>query len=191
VNLYLPSELTWSRSAGEVRVAQETGYPEIETSTLSFEMRQPAEFTLKLRVPAWSRDMSVKLNGVESGVACQPGNWAVLTRSWKSADKVEVRIPLHFRYQAVDRQHPKRVAIVRGPVVYALDFNYHDPAFELPDAEADLAKWLVPDGAPQVFRVARPDGRPVRLKFRPFYEFAEHFPYLMYFDLGTRAYALW
>jgi hypothetical protein len=49
----------------------------------------------------------------------------------------------------------------------------------------------VTDGSPNVFRVARPDGRPVRLKFRPFYDFAEDFPYLMYFDLNKQPYALW
>ena len=42
-----------------------------------------------------------------------------------------------------------------------------------------------------VFRVQRPDGRPVRLKFRPFYDFAEEFPYLMYFDRNASPYALW
>jgi hypothetical protein len=93
--------------------------------------------------------------------------------------------------EAVDAQHPDRVAIVRGPVVFALDYNYHDPAFELPKTAAELNRWLIADETPSVFSVRRPDGRPVRLKFRPFYEFAEQFPYLMYFDRNRPAYALW
>jgi hypothetical protein len=76
-------------------------------------------------------------------------------------------------------------------VVLALDYNYHAPAFELPRDEADLPKWLGADGSPAVFRVTRPDGRPVRLKMRPFYEMAEDFPYLMYFDLDREPYPLW
>jgi hypothetical protein len=32
---------------------------------------------------------------------------------------------------------------------------------------------------------------PVRLKLRPFYQLAEEFPYLMYFDLDTQRYGLW
>jgi hypothetical protein len=39
--------------------------------------------------------------------------------------------------------------------------------------------------------VNRPDGRPVRLKVRPFYQVQEEFPYLMYFDLDAEPYPLW
>jgi len=55
----------------------------------------------------------------------------------------------------------------------------------------ELNRWLIAEEDPSVFRVRRPDGRPVRLKFRPFYEFAEQFPYLMYFDRRNAAYSLW
>jgi DUF1680 family protein len=191
VSQYLPSEVTWSRLETDVTLVQETAYPETEAVKLTLAMKQSANFSLKLRVPAWSKDMSVKVNGADAGISCKPGEWAVLNRAWNSGDRVDVRIPLRLRMSAVDQQHPKRVAIVRGPVVLALDYNYHDPAFTLPDNEDDLNKWLVADGSPTVFRVARPDGRPVRLKFHPFYDFAEDFPYLMYFDLNQQPYALW
>jgi DUF1680 family protein len=191
VNLYLPSEVTWSRPQGDVNLVQETRYPETETSTITVAMRQSMNFSLKLRVPAWSKDMSVHVNGDAAGVECKPGEWAVVTRTWNRGDKIEVRIPLRLRMQAVDAQHPQRVAIVRGPVVLVQDFNYHDPAFQLPGNDDDLNKWLVADNSPAVFRMERPDGRPVRLKFRPFYDLAEDFPYVMYFDLKAWPYALW
>jgi DUF1680 family protein len=191
VNLYVPSEVTWSGPNGEARLVQETNYPEAETSALTVESATGAPFALKLRVPGWSRGMSIKVNGADANVPCKPGEWAEVSRPWQKGDRIEVRIPLRFRMEPVDRQHPDRVAIVRGPVVFALDYNYHDPAFELPKADDDLERWLVPDDAPAVFRVNRPDGKPVRLKFRPFYAFAEQFPYLMYFDRKNSAYALW
>jgi DUF1680 family protein len=191
VNLYVPSEVLWNRPGGDIQLVQETGYPETEISALTLNMNQSADFALKLRVPSWSRDMSLKVNGAASNVPCNPGEWAVISRTWKPGDRVDVRIPLRLRTEAVDRQHPNRVAVVRGPVVLALDFNYHDPALELPKTDAGLNRWLVPDEKPSVFRIERPDGRPVRLKFRPFYDLAEDFPYLMYFDRQGGPYALW
>ena len=191
VNLYLPSEVAWSRPQGDVSLVQETGYPETETSTMTLAMKQATNFSLKLRVPGWSKEMSVKVNGADAGAECKPGEWAVIARTWNSGDEVEVRIPLRLRMQAVDAQHPQRVAIVRGPVVLVQDFNYHDPDFQLPNNDDDLNKWLVADGSPAVFRMERPDGRPVRLKFRPFYDLAEDFPYVMYFDVKAWPYALW
>ena len=31
VNLYVPSEVTWNHSSGEIKVVQETDYPQAET----------------------------------------------------------------------------------------------------------------------------------------------------------------
>jgi DUF1680 family protein len=187
VNLYVASTVEW----GGVSLTQETGYPETETAAFTVSVPQAKRFALRFRVPGWSKDMSLVVNGGPSGVECRPGEWASIEREWRSGDRVEARIPLRLRYEPVDRQHPRRVAVVRGPVVMALEYNYHAPWFELPKAEADLAKWLAPDESPSVFRVSRPDGKPVRLKLRPFYAMAEDFPYLMYFDLDNPPYALW
>ena len=93
--------------------------------------------------------------------------------------------------ESVDRKHPSIIAFMRGPVVLTLDFNYHDPAFQVPKREEDLPKWMISDAEARVFSVRRPDGRPVRLKFRPFFDQAEHFPYRMYFDLNAQPYAIW
>lgn len=191
VSQYLPSEVTWRRPEGSVLLVQETGYPETETVSLSLGLKQSARFSLKLRVPAWCQDMSAKVNGTDARTPCRPGEWAILDRSWSSGDRVDIRIPLHLRMLPVDEQHPKRIAIAQGPVVLALDFNYHDPNFMLPANEEDLDKWLVPEGSRTVFRVQRPDGKPVRLRFRPFYDFAEDFPYKMYFDLDEQPFRLW
>jgi DUF1680 family protein len=87
-----------------VTLKQETGYPETETSTMT--VNGSGTFALKMRVPGWSRDMSITVNGKPSSVHCQPGEWATIERAWSSGDRVEVRIPLQLRYQAVDRQHP-------------------------------------------------------------------------------------
>ena len=128
VNLYLPSEVTWKTGGAEVKLVQETNYPEEDTARVKLELSQPAQFALKFRVPGWSRNVSVKVNGVPQNAAVTPGTlylisngWALLSRRWQSGDQVEIRIPLLLRRQAVDVQHPNRVALLRGPVVLAQD----------------------------------------------------------------------
>jgi DUF1680 family protein len=207
VSLYLPSEVAWSRPDGQVKVVQDTKYPEAETSTLTVEVKQPTRFALHFRVPGWSRNMAVKVNGAASGFECKPGTWATVERTWTTGDRVEVTIPLVLRMEAVDRQHPDRVAVVRGPVVLVLEGAYHDPNFRLPLREDELEKWLVPEpwakpiailspdtethDAKTVLRVAPPDGKPVRLRFRPFYDVGEAYPYFMYFDRQALPWRLW
>ncbi len=192
VNLYLPSEVVWNGPDGEIKLVQETKYPEAETSLFTLGMKRPAKFALKFRVPGWAKGMSITVNGAAAGVACAPGMWAVCERSWNPGDKVEVRIPLGFRMQPVDRWHPNRAAIVRGPVVYVQEGNNHEPVYRFPADEAELNKQLVPvKDAQAAFKFTPPDGTNVQGRVRPFYSLIEDHIYRMYLDLDKLPYSLW
>jgi uncharacterized protein len=191
VNLFVPSEVTWARPGGEVKLTQETNYPEAETTALTLEMKSPAMFALKIRVPVWAREMSLKVNGATANAEGKPGTWASIEREWKSGDHVESRIPLAARMLPVDRQHPNRVAVARGPVAMVLEAAYHDAAFRLPDTDEELNKWLVADNTPGFFRVQPTDGSRVRSLFRPFYTIEENYPYKIYFDKDKLPIRFW
>jgi DUF1680 family protein len=208
VNLYLPSEVTWNLGSGpRARAVLDTAYPEAETVTLALTLQQPAAFAIRFRVPQWAQGMSIRINGQPAAVESRPGTWASIERRWTSGDRIEVTIPLTLRMEAVDRQHPDRVAVMRGPVVLVLEGAYHAAHFRLPKRDDDLAQWLVPEkwtpplavlteskeshDATSVFRVVPPDKRPVRLRFRPFYDVPEHYPYFMYFDRNALPWKLW
>jgi len=207
VNLYLPSEVTWRGPSGDVSVRQETSYPDTDTTTLTVELGHETRFPLRFRVPSWAHGVSASVSGVALPIDARPGTWASVDRVWRPGDRLQIRIPLEMRMTPVDAQHPDRVALVRGPVVFVLEGAYHDPNFRLPANDADLARWLVPEpggvprgewatGLPATtyatnFRVEPPDGKPVRLRFRPFYEVGENYPYFMYFDRRTLPWSLW
>ncbi len=191
VNLFLPSEVAWKRPDGEVKVTQKTAYPEAETTTLSVNVPQETQFALKIRVPGWCREMAIQVNGAAAKVDCEPGKWAVVDRRWKSGDQVEIKIPLPLRYQAVDRWHPDRVAVVRGPVVLVQDAAVHEAVHALPANDEELNQWLVPAGAPGVFRMQPPDKVNVVATFQPFYAMPEVNSYRMYFDRNNLPYMLW
>ena len=209
VNLFVPSEVTWKRPADaggqEVKLRQETDYPVAETTTFTIETKEPTTFPLRFRVPLWSRDVSAKLNGEASDASCKPGTWATLNRTWKSGDKVEVRIPLSLRTQPVDKQHSERVAIVRGPVAMVLEMAYDDP-FRFPSSDEELNQWAKPDGGvgpnsargkrsaaaiPGAFGLHPPDGTRIHSLLRPFYTVDEAYPYRMYFDRNAPPVIYW
>ena len=190
VNLYLPSEVTWRTPETEVRLVQETSYPQTDSTTLRLEMRQRTQFALKFRVPAWTRDVSVKLNGASLNIECRPGTWAEVERVWEPGDAVEIRIPLTLRMEPVDRQHPRRVAVVRGPVTLVLDDWGFEAIPRLPEPD-EVEKWLVADEQPGVFRLAPPDGTRVMAKFRPFYAVGEVTPYRIYHELDKLPIPVW
>jgi DUF1680 family protein len=137
-----------------------------------------------------------------------PGSWATVQRTWQNGDRVEVRIPLTLRMLPVDKWHPNRVAVARGPVVLVLEGGYHDQRFRLPRTDDELQTWLVaepwkrPSGVltettspaaeqSTIFRVALPDKGAVRSRFRAFYDVPEGYPYYMYFDRDKLPRQLW
>ena len=190
VNLYVPSEVTWDGPGGEVRLVQDTAYPEAETSTLRLDMERPTRFALRFRVPEWTDDASARVNGVTAPLDAAPGTWAVLDRTWVPGDEVEIRIPMKLRLLPVDRQHPRRVAVVRGPVVLVMDDWVFEDIPRLPEPE-DVETWLVPDDRPGVFRIVPSDGTEVDARFRPFYAIGEVVPYRMYHDLDSLPIPVW
>ncbi|HET7565822.1 MAG TPA: beta-L-arabinofuranosidase domain-containing protein [Gemmatimonadaceae bacterium] len=208
VNMYIPSELTWTGPHGPVTFTQHTRYPDDERATLTVHTATPSAFAIRFRIPEWTRGASVRVNGAPVHVAAEPGTWATVQRTWSDGDTVEVHIPLTLRMLPVDKWHPNRVAVVRGPTVLVLEGAYHAPHFRLPDSDAELSSWLVPepwkrasgiltrttepeDEQVTVFRVALPDHGKVRTRFRPFYDVAEGYPYFMYFDREKLPRALW
>lgn len=207
VNLFVPSQVTWTRSSGDVTLVQDTAYPDDEMTRLTITTPAPVAFALRFRVPSWTRGVTVAVNGAPAGVDAVPGRWATIARTWTSGDRIDIRIPLTMRMEAVDARHPNRVAVVRGPVVLVLEGAYHDPAFRLPARDEDLVTWLVPEAGslprgvwavgmteppyPTIFRVEPPGRAPARLRFRPFYETAENYPYFMYFDRDALPWRLW
>jgi len=191
VNLFVPSQVTWTRPDGDVTLMLQTNYPEAETITLTLELKSPTTFALKFRVPLSAQSASAKVNGATTDIECTPGSWATIERAWNSSDSVQIRIPLAARMMPVDRQHPNRVAIARGPLVMVLEAAYHDARFRLPETDDELNKWLTPDQITGSFNVEPSDGSRIRSKFRPFYAVAENYPYKIYFDKRSLPVGFW
>jgi DUF1680 family protein len=117
VNLFTPSTLDWKQRS--VKVTQVTNYPVGDTSTLT--VTGTGNWSMKIRIPAWTSGATVSVNGASAGVATNPGSYATITRDWKSGDVVTVKLPMKLRAVAAN-DNAKIAAIAFGPVV--LSGNY-------------------------------------------------------------------
>jgi DUF1680 family protein len=190
VNLYLPSEVEWKAGATTIKIVKTTDYPEARTSSLKFSMDKPQPFDLKLRVPSWSQGMRIEVNGAAQNIAVKSGMWATITRTWQTGDQVDITIPLHFRRAPIDRQHPHRVALVRGPVVYAQEV-VHKALSVIPESDEELDKLMKPlDKDPAVFLIGNEEPVQQRDAFMPYYRYPEVTNYRMYHDSEMRR-TLW
>lgn len=117
VNLFMAAEVDW-RAKG-IRLRQETAFPDEDATRLTWEAREPARLTLKVRHPAWARGpLVVSINGKPAPVDSTPGSYASITRTWRTGDRVDVRLPMGLRAEALPGA-PDQVALLYGPIVLA------------------------------------------------------------------------
>lgn len=118
VNLYTPSRVQWTENGSVVAIEQTTDYPFHGSVTLRVNCKQPATFTLQLRIPAWTAQKpSIRVNGKLAAVSVRRG-FASIRRAWRSDDAVMLEVPMNFRTEAIDELHKDTVALLRGPLVY-------------------------------------------------------------------------
>jgi DUF1680 family protein len=118
VNLYAASEVMWKHNNVTIKLTQSTGYPTTDYTSFIVSSAMPATFALSFRIPSWTKDASLDINGKREPTKLQPGTFAIIHRRWKSGDTIRLILPQTFRTEPIDDQHPNTVAFMRGPVQY-------------------------------------------------------------------------
>jgi uncharacterized protein len=119
VNLYLPSTLRWTTMDGsQLALTQRGDYPVDSKIAMHLRASRSSRFTLRLRIPAWSlpAEPVIRING-ERALAPIRNGFVSLQRVWNDGDRIELEIALPLRLEAIDKNHPNTVALVRGPLV--------------------------------------------------------------------------
>lgn len=122
VNLYTRGKFTIPlKSGSQVRIDQITDYPVSGKVEVGINIDKPEKFTLSLRIPGWSKNTSVFVNGSEISTAI-PGSFIRITRLWDKGDRVELNLDMRGRIVNLNGYQ----AILRGPVVLARDSRFND-----------------------------------------------------------------
>lgn len=113
---YVPSTVTWRQEGARATLVQEHAYPLEGTVRMHLVLSRPASFALRLRVPAWAGESTIRVNGTPVPLRKERG-FAVVERRWHAGDRVELHLPLALRLAPINVHHPDVVALVRGPLV--------------------------------------------------------------------------
>jgi DUF1680 family protein len=144
-NLYGSNSLdTEVPGTGRVKLTQETDYP--WEGRIRFQLGSTGQFALNLRIPVWAEGATIRVNG-QPGPAAAAGTYAAVARSWKTGDIVELTLPMDVR---LVEAHPKaeelrnQVAVMRGPVLYALESPDLAPGVRISEIAIPLKIQLKP-----------------------------------------------
>lgn len=116
VNLFVPSTVTWEER--DLRLTQETRFPDADTIRLTAHLKRPTAMPLRVRVPSWAQGGSATLNGRALEGFASPGSYFVVDRRWRDGDVLEIRLPMRLHYASIPDDSSLR-AVMYGPIVLA------------------------------------------------------------------------
>ena len=188
VHLYGPGQAQFALGpAGSVQLEQQTRYPFDGKVCVRVSPNPPADFSLRLRGPAWAHGATLRVND-EPARPLEPGCYTTLQRRWLPGDRVTLLMPmpvqLHRRsnrnvqesrapdgslvqQQVLDDPY---VALTRGPLVYAtglIDGFKTQETVRLPTTPQTQWLQLLSDNPLPVVRLS-PEGR-APLDFTPYF----------------------
>jgi len=136
INLYSKGSWTQTLESGtELKIMQETDYPLNKEILINLDLPKPEFFTVSLRIPVWSRNTALLVNG--ETINCKAGSYAEIRRQWKRGDKICLELDLRGRIVRAPGS-VNDLAVMRGPIVLALDNRMvKNENFNL---------WLLPSG---------------------------------------------
>ena len=120
VNLYIASDVNWPEKG--IRLTQQTSFPEEQGTTLIISAAKPVDVDMKLRIPYWVKNGSVKVNGRPMPAFADPGSYLVLRGPWKNGDRIELSLPMHLHAAPMPDKENLQAAMY-GPLVLAARFE--------------------------------------------------------------------
>lgn len=158
IHHYGANELRCQIGDDALTLTQTTDYPWEGKIAIAIDEAPSRLLAVRLRIPAWARGASLKVNGVPARPGPESGSYVSLGRIWSAGDRIELDLPMPPRLM---QAHPKaealrnQVAVMRGPILYCLE------AVDLPDGIA-LDDVLLPSDA--ILRSAPSDGLPFGIR---------------------------
>lgn len=120
---YTEADLEVPTASGTVGLSMRTQYPWAGTVELRITDTPTSPWALSLRVPAWTSQLHLTLNGEDVSAEIANG-YARIERVWSASDNVVLHLEMPARTTAADpRVDAIRgcVAIERGPLVYCVE----------------------------------------------------------------------
>jgi hypothetical protein len=125
INFYEDSEANFYLSSGlNIQTRMETRYPFAGNVKLTVRPKDPSAFIVYLRLPGWCESWQLNVNGVSQQISPDISGYLVLDRSWKCEDLIELHLEMPVTVLVDDLGNHGRVAVSRGPLVYAADTHY-------------------------------------------------------------------
>jgi hypothetical protein len=159
VNLFIGGESTVKLDNQSVQMTQVTNYPWDGGIRLLVDPNRSESFAVRIRIPGWAKNrpvpsdlyryldhnddqVALRVNGQPAQIMMEKG-YAVLNRTWKKGDVVEISFPMPVRRVVANEKlldDKNKVALERGPMLFCAEW---------PDnKDGNVVNLVLPDNSP-------------------------------------------
>jgi uncharacterized protein len=125
INLYEAFKIKVRLSSGvDVETDLQSNYPFGGHICLKFSLKSPARFILQLRLPGWCQSWKARLNAETALLPTDEKGYLVIGRTWENGDQIDVDFEMPVKVVIDSLGNDGRVALMRGPLVFAADSQY-------------------------------------------------------------------
>jgi len=144
LNFYGPSRIRVPIEEGaKLTLTQETRYPADGAIRIRIDPTRATRIPMHLRIPRWSRQTRVRVNGDAVEGPIRAGTYLAIDREWRAGDAIEIDLDMRPVVWPGKRTRAGKAAIYVGPLLLGFDphFNAIDTAAipQLDLAHIDLA----------------------------------------------------
>lgn len=123
--LYGPAQAQMKVADGvDLQITENTVFPFKETIEFTLELSRTARFPFHLRIPKWTTEPRISVNGKMISASINNGI-AIVDHQWTTGDRILLELPMHI---STSTWHKGSAAIERGPLVYALRIDGEEKA---------------------------------------------------------------
>jgi DUF1680 family protein len=140
-NLFMSNEADVVVGKRKIHISEKAGFPWDGKVSMAIDPEKSADFSLKIRIPGWALNEAIPGNlykfdnlndkGVTISVDGEPvqfvpvEGYAVIKRTWKKGDKVDIDFPMPVRTILASpevKADSGKMAVQRGPVIYCAEW---------------------------------------------------------------------
>lgn len=128
VNLFIENETNFQVNDTAVILKQQTDYPWSGFINFSVDAHTKCSFGLGIRIPYWSSECEVKINGAPVENPLIKNGYLILEKEWIGHEEISLQLDMTVKEWSANplvRENVGKIVVQRGPFIYCVEEEYN------------------------------------------------------------------
>ncbi|NVM46066.1 MAG: glycoside hydrolase family 127 protein, partial [Candidatus Lokiarchaeota archaeon] len=124
IHQYIGNNTNFELGSNEIKIYQKSGFPWKGHVNIKLNLSKSQKFSIFLRIPSWSIETELKINGEQYYGDLSSGKYVEIIRNWLNNDNLDLSFKMKVSFVKSDQRiknNRGKVAIYNGPLIYCFE----------------------------------------------------------------------